>query len=49
MILIIPTNRFKLSHILYNIKNIPNELRVLYSYLTFKVKYLRQFYNYNIY
>lgn len=49
MIIIIPTNRFKLSYILYNIKTISNEPRVLYSYLTFKVKCLRQFHYYNVY
>lgn len=37
MIIIIPTNRFKLSYILYNIKIISEALQILYSYLTFKV------------
>lgn len=37
MIIIKPTNRFKLSYILYNIKIISEALQILYSYLTFKV------------
>lgn len=37
MIIIKPTNRFKLSYILYNIKIISETLQILYFYLTFKV------------
>lgn len=37
VIIIIPTNRFKLSYILHNIKIISEALQILYFYLTFKV------------